>query len=89
MTEKELLAVVYGIEKMRRYLEGYSFSIITDHQCLKYLKSMDKPSGRIARWTMILQQFDFDGLYRKGSENTVADPVDHINTISNKTKPDW
>lgn len=74
-TELECLAVKWGIWKMRDYLEGYHFIVITDHQSLKWLNKIENPSGRLARWAMELSQYDFEIKYRKGSENTVADAL--------------
>ena len=74
-TELECLAVKWGIWKMRDYLEGYHFRVITDHQSLKWLNSIDNPSGRLARWAMELSQHDFDIQYRKGSLNVPADTL--------------
>ena len=75
VTEKECLAIVWGIEKMRPYLEGYHFTVITDHQSLRWLHSIKSPSGRLARWSVYLQQFDFDIRYRKGVLNRIADTL--------------
>ena len=36
-TEKELLAVVYALDKFRSYLIGSDIVIFTDHSALKYL----------------------------------------------------
>ena len=36
-TEKELLAVVYALDKFRFYLIGSDIVIFTDHSTLKYL----------------------------------------------------
>ena len=36
-TEKELLVVVFGIDKFRSYLVGAKVIIYTDHAALKYL----------------------------------------------------
>lgn len=74
-TEKELLAVVYAIEKFRGYVEGTHFKIITDHSSLLWLQSMKNPSPRVARWIVKLSQHKFDILHRKGSCNNVADAL--------------
>ena len=75
VTEKECLAIVWGVEKMRPYLEGYRFTVLTDHQSLRWLHSIKSPSGRLARWSIFLQQFDFEIKYRQGILNRVADAL--------------
>ncbi|KAG5864784.1 hypothetical protein JTB14_006608 [Gonioctena quinquepunctata] len=55
--------------------EGYHFVVQTDHLSLKWVQSIKTPSGRIARWAMYLQQFDFEVRYRKGCLNKVADAL--------------
>ncbi|EDX15301.1 GD17730 [Drosophila simulans] len=57
------------------YLEGYHFKVITDHIALKLLNNIESPSGRIARWALELQQYDFEISYRKGQLNIVADAL--------------
>lgn len=74
-TEKELLAVLFGIEKFRYYLEGTHFTVHTDHSSLIWLNSMKNPSPRIARWIVKLSQHSFKIVHRKGSCNTVADAL--------------
>jgi len=32
---------------MRSYLEGYEFTVVTDHQALRWLQRLDSPSGRL------------------------------------------
>ncbi|XP_043064323.1 uncharacterized protein LOC122320261 [Drosophila ficusphila] len=75
VTEKECLAIVWAIRKMRCYLEGYRFEVLTDHHSLKWLNSIDNPTGRIARWALELQQFQYDVTYRRGTQNLVADAL--------------
>src|SRR5436190_20426469 len=60
---------------MRTYVEGYVFTVITDHQSLRWLQRMEAPTGRLARWLFELQQYDFEIKYRKGSLNRVADAL--------------
>lgn len=74
-TEKECLALVWAVRKFRPYLEGYRFTAISDHVALRWLMSLDQPSGRLARWVMELQQHDFEIRYRKGVLNRVADAL--------------
>lgn len=71
-TEKELLAIVYAIEKFRVYLIGRHFEIVTD-KSLTFLQSASFQSGRIMRWILLLQQYSYSVAYCRGIDNIVAD----------------
>jgi len=53
-SEKELLAVVAGVQHYHDYLNGQKFIIRTDHMSLKYLSAMRHATSRLARWNLIL-----------------------------------
>lgn len=65
-TELECLAVLHAVEAFRPYLEGYHFELITDHSSLKWLHKLKNPSGRLARWAVSMQQYDFTITHRAG-----------------------
>ena len=46
-TEKELLAVVYALDKFRAYLVGSDIVIFTDHSALKYLLTKQNAKARL------------------------------------------
>ena len=48
-TEKELLAVVYALDKFRAYLIGAEIIIFTDHSALKYLLTKKNAKARPIR----------------------------------------
>ena len=57
-TEKELLAVVFALDKFRSYLIGSPIVYFTDHVALKYLLSKKEAKPRWIRWILLLQEFD-------------------------------
>ena len=78
VTEKECLAAVCAIQKYRPYVEGMPFTVITDHASLKWLMSLKDLSGRLARWSLKLQAFDFQIEHRKGTLNVVPDSLSRV-----------
>ncbi|CAL8111754.1 unnamed protein product [Orchesella dallaii] len=74
-SEKECLAVVDAVKKFRPYIEFTHFTVETDHQALCWLKRLKEPTGRLARWSLELQGFDYDVVYRTGASNRAADAL--------------
>lgn len=72
-TQKELLAVVYSILKLRIYLLGTRFEVITDHKALTFLYTTPHLNARMIRWSLALQKFDFGVSHVRGEDNIVAD----------------
>jgi len=59
--DKEMLAIIRGLETWRHLLEGaqYKFEIWTDHKDLEYFMKAQKLNRRQARWALYLSRFDF------------------------------
>ena len=64
--EKELLSVVYCVSKFHHYIYSRPVLIETDHRALAYPNSLMKHSNRLARWLMLLQEYDIQTKYISG-----------------------
>ena len=76
--EKECLAIVWGFKRFHLYLYGVSFVLQTDHEPLKYMNSAKFANGRLMRWAMFLQSYNFRVEAIKGSENVGADYLSRV-----------
>jgi len=59
--DKEMLAVIRGLENWRHLLEGakFKFEVWTDHKNLEYFMKAQKLNQRQAHWALYLSRFDF------------------------------
>lgn len=87
VTELECYAAVLSVKNFRPYVELMPFTIITDHASLKWLMGQKDLSGRLGRWSLKLQSFDFKIEHRKGSMNVVPDALSraHLDEITPNT----
>ena len=77
-TEKELLVVVFSIEKFTPYHLGSKVIVHTDHAALRYLMAKKDAKPRLIQWIVLLQEFDLEVKYKKGAENFVADHLSRL-----------
>lgn len=71
--EKECLAIKWALDSLSYYLLGRKFRLETDHRVLSWLGQMRDTNSRITRWFLAIQPFDFEVLYRSGTQNCTAD----------------
>ncbi|RDX91509.1 Retrovirus-related Pol polyprotein from transposon 17.6, partial [Mucuna pruriens] len=68
--EKELLAIVFALDKFRSYLLGSRVIVFSDHAALKYLLKKPDTKPRLIRWMLLLD--------KKSANNAVADHLSRI-----------
>ena len=74
----ECLAAVWGCKIYRHFLHGRRFTIVTDHEPLKWLMTSATLEGAHARWACMLQEYDFDIVHRPGALNGNADTLSRM-----------
>jgi hypothetical protein len=83
-TERKCLAMVYALQKFKHYLLGQHFKMFTDHSSLKYLVNEPVLGGRIFRWFLLFQEYDFEIIVKPWKLNV---GLDHLSIITNGEEP--
>ncbi|GJR43651.1 ty3-gypsy retrotransposon protein [Tanacetum coccineum] len=76
--EKEFLAIVAALEKWKGYLLDRHFKIRIYHFSLKYLLNQKMTTHFQLKWLPKLLRYDYEILYKKGSENVVVDALSRV-----------
>ena len=73
--EKELLAVVFGMERFHQFIYGQDVVVENDHHPLEQImkKKLSAAPPRLQRMLLRLQQYNFKLEYKPGKELIVAD----------------
>lgn len=76
---RELLALVNGLQRFPRYLKRATFSLITDNQVFNHFFSKSNLSRRETRWLEILADFNISALQLKPERiNVLGDALSRI-----------
>jgi hypothetical protein len=76
--ELECLAVLFGTEKFRKYIEHQDFILETDNQALSWLLSHPRQLGKIGRWVVKISALKFQVRHIRGMQNIVADTLSRM-----------
>jgi hypothetical protein len=77
VADLEALAILEACKHNHSLLTSCKFHVYTDHCSLQYIKSFANHSGRLYRYSLGLQNYDYEIHYKKGSEN-IADFLSRI-----------
>ena len=72
-SEGELAAFIYGLGKFRSYLGFSEFDAITDSAALRTLRTNQNLSGKLARWALLLSEFNYVLHHKPGVAHKNAD----------------
>jgi hypothetical protein len=73
--EREMLAVVYALQKWRGYIEGAPILVRTDHESVKHFLTQKHLGRRLARFADDVAHFEVETMYRPGKHQLVADAL--------------
>lgn len=75
VTELEMLAIIYALQKWRKLIYGFKILLRTDHKALTFLLKTSIASERVNRWALYVQQYDIDIEHCPGKENLIPDAL--------------
>ena len=81
--QKEALSIVFALRKFHHFLYGRKFILVTDHKPLLSLFGPTKATpqlaaDRLARWALMLSQYEYTVEYRKTSDHGNADALSRL-----------
>jgi hypothetical protein len=88
VSEKECLALVWSVRKFQSYIWGLKIRVVTDHHSLCWLLKKRDLSGRLARWSLQLEDLDIEIVHRSGHLHSLSSSNSwwggRINSVSPK-----
>jgi hypothetical protein len=76
--ELECLAVLFGTEKFRKYIEHKEFILEMDNQPYSWLLSHPRQLGKTGRWVVKISALKFQVRHIRGTQNIVSDTLSRM-----------
>jgi len=84
--EIEAYAIYYAFMKFEYLIRDTHFTLRTDHKNLTYINLEN--AGKVRRWKLAIQEYDFDIEHIPGKQNIVADVFSRLIPIDEETDPE-
>ncbi|SAL97783.1 hypothetical protein [Absidia glauca] len=78
VTKKELLAIIFALNKFHQHLWGRRFTLYTDHKALVYLHTQTNLNAMLSKWFDTLLDYDFEVVHLKGMDNILPDALSRL-----------
>ncbi|GAB4822872.1 hypothetical protein N2152v2_009918 [Parachlorella kessleri] len=85
--EGEILAALFGICQFRHILHGLPFVLQCDQHSIRWLLTTRQIQGRLARWSLLFQEFDFTVEYRPGKRHINCDSLSRLEQTALEEEP--
>ena len=72
----ELMAIVWAMERLRPFLIGIPFIVLTDCQALVHINTYKTKNHQIIRWQKLLADYEFEIVHRSGVQ------MQHVDALS-------
>ena len=86
ISELETLGLVWAVRYFRHYLLGHPCIVYTDHAACLSILNTSRPSGKLARWALTIQEMDLTIKHKSGKANASADALSR-NPVSDEVEP--
>ena len=83
VSELEMAGILHALETNSQYFIGRRFQIYTDHISNTWVQSLKQSQGRLYRWSLRLQSYQFDIEHLPGARM----PADFLSRIVDKADP--
>jgi hypothetical protein len=77
-TKRELLAIVFALNKFHKYLWGNHFTLFTDHRALTYIHTQKIANPMMINWLDTILQYSFTVTHIPGMTNVLPDALSRL-----------
>ncbi|SAL96875.1 hypothetical protein [Absidia glauca] len=77
-TKRELLAIVFALNKFHKYVWGNHFTLFTDHKALTYIHTQKYQNTMMINWCDTILQYNFTVAHIPGMRNVLPDALSRL-----------
>jgi len=76
--KRELLGIIFALDKFRPYIWGTHFTLFTDHKSLVFMFTQKHTNHMINSWLETLTDYDFEVIHKPGIKNILPDRLSRL-----------